>query len=282
MSEVTPEVQAEARAIGWKPQEEFRGDAAHWVDADEYLRRGREVLPLVKAENRRLQESQTRLQSEITRLAAVVEEQRESMNSMAEFSLNELRDRLAEQKKALTAQLRAARREDDDALVENLEEQLDANKEKAEKLKAPTPTAAPVASPAPAAQETPEFKAWKDKNPWYGGSSRADQAKTAAAHRFAQEAASRGLRGAAFFDDVDEALAEVYPPQRRSDPTEDGRPSGGGGSSSSSDKGFNALPAEARAKAREQVAKFVGPNKMFKDEKAWFTYYAKQYNATEA
>lgn len=279
------EIRDKATAIGWRPEEEFKGDPALWVDAAEYLRRGEEVLPLVKAENRRMHERQDKLTAEISRLAAVVGEQRKSMDDMAKFNLQQLADKLTEQKRQLTAQLREARKDEDNSLVEDLEEQLEENTEARGKVK--DVVAAQAAKPAPqtqqqAAVETPEYKEWAAANPWFGGTSLADDAKSAVAMRLGAKATAAGKTGKAFFEAVDEGLAELYPAApKRKDPTEDGRPSGGSGSTSSSDSGFKGLPPEAKAKAKEQSARFVGPNKMFKTEPDWFAYYAKQYN-TEA
>lgn len=39
---------AEARQHGWTPKEEFRGDPARWVDAETFVKRADEVMPLLK------------------------------------------------------------------------------------------------------------------------------------------------------------------------------------------------------------------------------------------
>lgn len=277
--------EARAREMGWKPQEEFKGDPANWVDAAEYVRRGEEVLPLVKAENRRLQSETERLSNEIRTLTAAVLEQRQSMNDMAEFNHAQLKEKLAEQRRSITAELRAARKDDDDAAVERLEEALEVNEEARKNLGEP-PKKQEGGRPQPRQPvETPEYLAWKGKNPWLDGSSALDVAKTGAAIAFGQAAAKKGLTGKAFFDYVDEQMEEAYPKPKRADPSEDGRPSGSGGgsgSASSQDNGFKGLPADAKAKCREQAAKFVGPNKIFKTAGEWEAYYAKQYYATEA
>jgi hypothetical protein len=49
-----PTVEAEAREMGWLPKEKFKGDPTLWRPADEYLKRGKELMPLMQAENRRL------------------------------------------------------------------------------------------------------------------------------------------------------------------------------------------------------------------------------------
>lgn len=281
MSDTPDQVQAEAREIGWRPKEEFKGDPSLWVDADEFLRRGQTVLPLVKAENRRLHDKTDAMAREIQRLTTVVAEQMQSMGEFREFAAQQLADKLAEQKRQINTKLREARREEDDALVETLEEQLEENAEARDKLKK-TAAAAPTAPAAPqTVQETPEYIAWAKANPWFNGTSEADQAKTAAAQAFGVQVAREGKRGAAFFEAVDAKMAKAYPQPTRTDPTEDGRPQGGSGtdgSTSSRNSGFNALPADAKAKAKEQTSRFVGPNKMFKTEADWFKYYAQQYN----
>lgn len=274
------QIEVKAREIGWRPQAEFKGDPEKWVAADEYLRRGEEVLPLVKAENRRLHEKTDKLSAEIARLTGALGEQQKSMGEFREFAAAQLKERLIDQKRQIAAQLREARKDENDTLIETLEEQLEENAEARQALaKAPAPAPAAPAAPQQVV-ETPEYKEWIGNNPWFGGSSKVDQAKTAAAQSFGLQAAKEGKTGRAFFEAVNSAMEEAYPQQRAPDKTEDGRPQSGGGSGStgSPDKGFNALPAEAKAKAREQASRFVGANKMFKTEAEWHKYYAEQYN----
>lgn len=273
------DVEVRAREMGWRNQDEFKGDPDKWVDAEEYVRRGEHVLPLVKAENKRLVERTDEMSREIQRLTQVVAENQNSMRDFAHYAAEQLREKLEDQRRELSARLREARRDEDDAAVAGIEEEIEENRERRQALKAiPKGAAAPAPAAPQKVEETPEYRAWLAKNPWFTGTSRADQAKAAAAERFAIEVAKSGKRGQAFFDGVDAMLEEVYPTPRRTDPAEDGRPSGGGGAGSG--KGFAGLPADAKAKAREQVSRFVGPNKMFKTEGDWFAYYAKQYETT--
>ena len=44
------EVESEAKAMGWVPQEEFRGDVEKHVDAKTFLERGQNYLPIVRKE----------------------------------------------------------------------------------------------------------------------------------------------------------------------------------------------------------------------------------------
>lgn len=45
---------AEAKAHGWVPKEEFRGDPNRWTDAETFIKRADEVMPLLKKQNETL------------------------------------------------------------------------------------------------------------------------------------------------------------------------------------------------------------------------------------
>lgn len=267
------DVETRAREMGWKPKDQFKGPEEKWVDADEYVRRGEEVLPIVRGENRKLHEKVGGLEAEIARLTAALAEQSDSMKSFAEGQAALLKEKLAEQRANLRQQLREARESGDDAAIDRLEEALETNREASRKAAAPAPAPAPAAPAEPPVP--PEVKAWQERNPWFNGASRLDKAKTGAAMQFAAEAAAKGLKGESFLTYVDEAMAEVYPPTAPTNKTEDGGPTGGG--SGARGGAFSKLPPEAQAKAREQSRLYVGPNKMFKTEDEWFKYYTKQY-----
>jgi hypothetical protein len=55
----TAAIEAEARDMGWIPRAAFRGDKARWVDAGTYVRRAKEVLPIIKS-----REEKTRAENE--------------------------------------------------------------------------------------------------------------------------------------------------------------------------------------------------------------------------
>lgn len=61
------EIEGRARAQGWVPKEQFRGDPEKWRDADEFVRRGEEELPILRERNRsmerKLQELETQFRS---------------------------------------------------------------------------------------------------------------------------------------------------------------------------------------------------------------------------
>lgn len=46
--------EADARAMGWSPKAEFKGDKSHWIDAKSFVERGEQVMPILKAQNKAL------------------------------------------------------------------------------------------------------------------------------------------------------------------------------------------------------------------------------------
>lgn len=56
----TPEERA--RKIGWRPKEEYKGDAEKWVEADEYLRQADEDVPRLRHVNKTLLRTIERLE----------------------------------------------------------------------------------------------------------------------------------------------------------------------------------------------------------------------------
>lgn len=256
-AEVTPEVIAEAASMGWSPKEKWRGDPSQWIDAPEFLRRGREILPIIRAQNRSLADANAALKGEVTEL-------RGSMEAFVKQQTELTEQRLEAQRKQLTKELRTARRGDDPEEEERLEDALEANEAERQRLK-DTPKPAP-------AKDTPHpaFLAWKAENPWFG----VDEDRTAMAEAFGAVGAKKGLQGQALFDFVDSKMPK--PARAPAEKVENGGPSGsGGGGNGKSD--YASLPAEAKAVCDRQEALFVGPNKVFKDQAAWRKHYVAQY-----
>lgn len=137
-----PALEAEARDMGWRPKEEFRGDESKWVDAETFVTRGREVLPLVKAQNKRLQQ-------ELNEIKATVREFKNHHETVRQRAFD---DAMATLK---TMQADAVTRGDGEAFAKIEDEKLKMMRE---------------AQQASRQSEGPDpgFVAWTQKNPWYG------------------------------------------------------------------------------------------------------------------
>lgn len=49
------DIEAEALEMGWRPLDQFKGDKSNFIDAAEFVRRGKEFVPFLKANNAKLE-----------------------------------------------------------------------------------------------------------------------------------------------------------------------------------------------------------------------------------
>ena len=60
---MTTEVEQAAREMGWRPKEEFRGDTAKWVDAETFVSRGENFIPILRADREKLRGENAEIKS---------------------------------------------------------------------------------------------------------------------------------------------------------------------------------------------------------------------------
>jgi hypothetical protein len=279
----TPPVETEARGLGWVPEEEFRGDKAKWVDAETFVKRGKEQLPLLLAENRRLKGKVDSLTGKVGQLETLFEGSQEALVELKKFHEETFDARIKSEKERLKELIIQAREDDDVRKELDAKEQLDnLNAEVrtvTKEAKKEPPVKKPPAS-TPEAADTPEFAAWRGANPWF----LTDPRKASVVFGLSQQIRMENpeVVGKPFFDLLDEAIDEVMPSARpKSTKVEPGR-SGGGASGNPGDKSYAGLPADAKATCDRQAKMFVGAGKLFKTDKEWQTHYAKVYHDKDA
>lgn len=62
--------EAEAREHGWLPKDEFKGDVNRWADAETFMKRADEMMPLLKAQNQRLKRDLDSIRKDLKRATA--------------------------------------------------------------------------------------------------------------------------------------------------------------------------------------------------------------------
>ncbi len=271
-----PSEEERASALGWAPKEKWRGAEADWVDAKTFLDRGEKILPILKANNRKLEGDVVELRNSNQALLGQITEMRESMGEFLKTQAEMFKERLERERKELREKLREARQGDDDEAVDELEEALEANREKAKELERPPAKKTPSREES----DTPEFRAWRSANAWFGGEEDADVAKTGAAIAYGRKLVAQGVTDQkTFFSKLSEYMERAFPSDRPQQKAEGNRPGGGTARAAS---GFDALPEDAKAQARSDAKRFVGANKLFKTEKEWFDHFTKLYNGEPA
>lgn len=149
-----------ARAMGWKPKEEFRGNPRHWRPAEEYIETGERELPILRDNNKRMAERLARMEPEITSLKASAAEMKQAVQDsliLARRSEERGYQRALEEAKA--ARREAVQAGDVDT-VEALDARIDDIRTKQEEAKPrPVEPAKPAVDPA--------IDAFRSENPWF-------------------------------------------------------------------------------------------------------------------
>lgn len=281
------DVEQEARSLGWVPQEEFRGNAAHWVSAEEFVERGRAVMPILKKNNQRLQAQVLTSTQKIGTLEAQLAETRKAMERLEAHYTDANKRAVEVAKTQLRAELRdAVENRDTDRELE-IRDQLDDLKVREKALDAEPVKPAPK-TPEPGSPEdkiAPEFREWNAENPWFNK----DVKKTKLISRIAEDLRDEDteLRGREFLDECLNRYIEQYgdpnetepvtpPPKRKVDKVEG---SSNQRRSSQTRSTFASLPAEAKQACHADAELFVGPGKRYATLKDWEAKYTEIYNS---
>lgn len=269
----------EARDIGWADKDKWRGKAEDWVDAKTFLERGRQVLPIVTAHNRKLKGDLEGMGSQLVETQNALKAAQAAIAALEESHNADTAAQVEAARKQLKSELEAASRDGDHAAVADLTDQmtrLNAADDKGGKT-----DKAVVKDDASGDGEKlhPEVKAWFEEHPDFVK----DRRRIALARAVADEMRGAGDRrvGSAFLDDVADEVERVIGRNGGSDGTS--RVSGGNGGTGRRDtttggaKTYADLPADAKAVCDKQAAKLVGPTRAHKDLKSWQASYARQY-----
>lgn len=245
------EAETQARALGWKPKAEWKGDATNWADADTFLSYHQSAPAKVKrleAETERLRKEYSDRLARMERMAAEAEKRR-----AAQYEAD-----LA----AVRAQRAAAERAQDfDAFRDATAREV--------ALQRAAPVDAPAPAPAQAAPDVaPEVAEWGAKNDWITS----DPGLLEAAKAYSREAEAKGFTDLkANLAYVDGKMARFRPVQAAPGRTAAAVDSGGLAAGRKPGKGWADIPAADRALAQRDI-----DGKIFKDQAEYAAAYWSQ------
>jgi len=249
--------EAEAREQNWVSKEEFKGNPDDWVDAKTFVERGKQINPILRANNERLlkEVEKTRKQMEELRVAA---------EEFKKFQKEQYERRAA----ALTAEIAQLREEKklaissgDGARVVAIDEQIDTLKEQ-KSIEETKKDEKPVATQ----NLDPVLEDWVGKNYWYQSDVRMQAIADEEAKRINIQ--NPYLKGKEFLDELDKALDSIFSPEKLGrqkkvrSPVEGASPSASSTVSSRTKQSYDSLPPEAK----EACDKFVKQKLMTKEE----------------
>lgn len=275
-----------ARSMGWSTKDQWKGDPKLWIDAAEFVRRGDQILPILRARESRQESEIATLRGQLGQANSQLKAAQESISVLTNLSNDEAIARAKALRKDLLRQQVEARNDNDTEAQVTIGERLEEVNEQISTLgkKKATPSPSPSPSPSPTPGQSPSddpiFKQWASENQWFG----TDEEKTSLAMGVARRLRQAGdsTQGRAFFDKVTNRVNELLNRHMPSK-TEGGGASGGrGGSGDDGGSGANGqtyadLPQDAKDACERSAKRVVGEGRAFKTIGDWRKHYVKEY-----
>lgn len=240
-------VEDRAKRMGWTDQDSFRGDKAKWVDAATFVKNGEESLPILRERLRTAERANMDLSKSVA-----------EFKKMSDTAFDRA---YAKAKKELQADIKTAAKAGDEKGAEEAANELASlEREKAERVAV--------------ADKDPVFDGWVTQNDWYNDP---ELRKLANKEAFGLRQDGVKVDGVAFLNMVKEEVKKLRPEKfgnPRRDPKNGSgpeRPAGGGEGGGGSAKGWDSLPADAKATGERYIKQ-----KLFKDKAAYAAAYHAQ------
>lgn len=246
---VTPsgdgDVEEQARALGWKPEDEFAGDKAKWTDAESFLE-------LHGKNNGRLRNVVAQQAKDLEALKKQMAGMDSAHKKIFEMQIKKQKDEFDQQVAFLKAQKREALRSGEHETAADLDEQLDAMRERGPELpELPDNPTKPALQPN--WRENKILADWADRNPWFDKDE--EMSAFAGAMGPAIRAQNPSIPFTELLEEVGSRVRKAFPHKfaaTRRSPVESATP--GATSAAAGSKSYASLPKEARAACDEAVA----------------------------
>ena len=229
-------VEDEARAQGWVDKTEFRGSEDDWVDAETFVKRGKEILPVLKKNNEKLLQRLAKAEKDAEEARQAAKEFREFQKQTFERKTKELELQISD----LRQQKKEAISQGDGERVVEIDDVIDSLKEEQKAAKAEATRVEPAVQPT----VDPVLNTWMEKNEWFGK----DRKLTGLANGIGEEirATNPNLVGEAFLEELDRQMAD-YLGKTKTAPASPVEGRSTTRPASGKKKSYENLPSEAKA-----------------------------------
>lgn len=273
------DMEVKARDMGWVPKHEWRGDPNVWRPAEDFVKRGEEVLPIVRSRLDRESARVKNLEAEISTIRDTYDERFRKLDGMTQVALNRQRAQIHQEYEA--AKRRAVADGDmdryDDLNTKQHQALSSFNPEAEAEQYAPKPQPKQAAQP----QVPQEVQEWTQRNSWFQRDE--EMAAVASAHHGRLMKEMPGLTLAENLSRTEQYVKSKFPekfgitPQSTSQPhapaVEGGGRVGVGGGGA---RGYNQLPPEAK----QAMEKYIGQG-LYTDDAKGRAEYAAEYWSQE-
>lgn len=254
-------VEDQARALGWKPEDEFTGDKAKWTDAAKFVEvHGRNNGALRKALDRQA--------DELADLRRQMQGMDAAHKKIFALQIKKQKDEFDGQVAFLKAQKREALRQGEHETASDLDEQLDSLRERGPDLpETPTAQTSNVTPGLPTHwRNNKVLSDWADRNAWFDK----DEDLSTYAGGIGQQlrAQNPAMPFDTLLEEVTTRVHKAFPHKfaaTRRNPVEASTP---GGAGSGTGKTYASLPRDAKAACDEAVSEGNGMT-----QKLWVELY---------
>lgn len=268
----------EAKGMGWRPEEEWDGPDGKWIDAKTFVERGEQIMPILRANNRKMKEELLTRDKDLATLRESLANANKAIitlkKSYTESTKREVEIALAD----LREQYKGARQIGDTDLelkvqkdITNLEKKVETlDKEHEEEIEEKKDDTKPP-------ELSPEFINWQKENRWFGNTLNPDdKARTVAFVKIGEQLRKEGAPEMGL-DFMEKCMGILEEQERGFTKPKSKVESGGGKGGRGGGRVWDNLPKEAKAACHSDNETFVGPGKMFKTVKEWEDHYANLY-----
>ena len=222
--EVDEATLSEAKRQGWVPQEEYSGPEDRWVDAETFVKKGKEINALLRKDNEFLKREVSEMKSTMMEFKKF---HAETEKRAYDRAMADLRDQKKE----------AINTGDGDKVLQ-IDDAIDELK---------TARAQEKVEVRPSNQPDPTFVQWNEDNPWFGKDTELTEEANLIGEVIKRKQPT--LIGEAFLEEVTKRVKKAYPEKFTN--TNRNRPSAVEGTtapraSAKGGKGYNDLPPEAK------------------------------------
>jgi len=254
--EAEEDYDAKASEMGWVPKDQWRGDPKQWRPAEEFVKRGENIIPIL---NDRLQ----KLESDLKIAAKVNKQELEAVKK-------ESYERAKDEYEAKMADIAAA---ENKAFTEGDQETWEAIKAKRDTIKPPQEPKLDE----PEEQVSPEFEPWLKKNPWYTNDSELHVYADTIGEGIANVNKTQGKSStdAEFYQQVESAVKAAFP-QKFTNSRREAAPeveSATEAPRKGGKKTFNDIPANAKAQYDRMKKNFELQGRKFSKEQYAEAYF---------
>ena len=256
-------IEEKAKSMGYVSKEEWKGDPEKWRPIEEFVERGENILPIVKAQAKKEMEGYRKeldeLKSELN--ITIAANKREAQEA-------ELRG-YEKAKLEYTMKVSELDEKEADAIIEQDKDAILRIKKEKNNLKEPE-------KPKPVAetkQTNPEFEEWSKKEKWYGDDSELTKAADIQGQVLLKQYPDKPLSEIYKMtaDNVKKLHPEKFENPRRKDPgyVEEGE----NGPVDTKNQTFNSLPASAKESYKRMKEKFLLKNRKYTKEQYATDWY---------